>query len=471
MPVQQSQASEAAGGNSSRPLAVGNPQQLREETGRNDNDGDRIVDAHAITINVPFNGLTSCPTCLLGGQNVAFTKPTELNKHIGDKHHSIRPTWKCVCEETFPKVHAWSCHRPHCKGRIEPKEFQCDQCSQSFATQVGLSQHERHNHPKARNEKRRSEAKSQENAPRRKQGPPSVLSEEELRQLKRLARIHRGKRNINVLIAAELPNKTNEQVSDKRKQIDLDDTEAESEGSNSEGEEEAARMDGEEEDEEEDRTDGEEEDEGREEEKDPVAARVPSIVVTIDSSEDEDSFVDVVSEPHSPASEDEEGPVEANVSNANDVRENVSVARSEEDDSADDWKIPLCQAVQENVPEKWAQALQKIQVCAASTNDCAEELEIVYAEMTRLILATSTEQDEQGVARRNKGKKVRGGPCMRRPVTNERRGNRRSRAPNRAERRRGAYAKCQELFDNEPKKLADIVASNNLSLIEKHAPP
>ena len=154
MELQRNEASEATGGNGSRPSAAGeyNP-QLRERTGLDNNNRDEIVGAHAITINVPFEGLTSCPTCLLGGHNVVFTKPTELNKHIGEKHHSIRPAWKCVSEKAFSKVHAWSCHRPHCKGRIEPHEHKCDLCPQSFPNPLGLSQHEQLVHPAARNER------------------------------------------------------------------------------------------------------------------------------------------------------------------------------------------------------------------------------------------------------------------------------------------------------------------------------
>ena len=43
--------------------------------------------------------------------------------------------------------------------------------------------------------------------------------------------------------------------------------------------------------------------------------------------------------------------------------------------------------------------------------------------------------------------------------------------PNRAEKRKYAFAKCQELMNKCPKKLADIVAANDLSLLQiRHAP-
>lgn len=41
----------------------------------------------------------------------------------------------------------------------------------------------------------------------------------------------------------------------------------------------------------------------------------------------------------------------------------------------------------------------------------------------------------------------------------------------RSERRRFEYAHCQELFNNAPKRLADIIASNDMSLIRQHNLP
>ncbi|KMQ90548.1 reverse transcriptase, partial [Lasius niger] len=51
--------------------------------------------------------------------------------------------------------------------------------------------------------------------------------------------------------------------------------------------------------------------------------------------------------------------------------------------------------------------------------------------------------------------------------------NRRNKArpPNRVEKRRFAFAKCQELMNNCPKKLSDAVAANDLSILQMRLQP
>nr|CAI5817333.1 unnamed protein product [Callosobruchus analis] len=95
--------------------------------------------------------------------------------------------------------------------------FSCGNCSATFPTQIGLSQHERHVHPSVRNQKRLATAA----APRKRtvgerSSRPKIWTEEEEQRLRELNEVYRGKYYINTLLMPHFPGKTSKQISDKR---------------------------------------------------------------------------------------------------------------------------------------------------------------------------------------------------------------------------------------------------------------
>lgn len=107
-----------------------------------------------------------------------------------------------------------------------------------FKSKIGLGQHVRHRHPDLANQKRIDAAAADINRKRQerlkvKEAKPSeparasklagrqVWSSEEDELLRKLSSKHAGERFINVLIAKELPGKTNKQTSDRRRTLGL----------------------------------------------------------------------------------------------------------------------------------------------------------------------------------------------------------------------------------------------------------
>jgi DNA-directed RNA polymerase subunit RPC12/RpoP len=83
------------------------------------------------------------------------------------KHTQLVPEDKHVlyectkCSKKYKSKHEAQCHIPKCKGRnpeAEDSRFACNTCGKTFATKIGLSQHERHEHPLLRNAARAAEA-------------------------------------------------------------------------------------------------------------------------------------------------------------------------------------------------------------------------------------------------------------------------------------------------------------------------
>lgn len=134
----------------------------------------------------------------------------------------------------------------------------------------------------------------------------------------------------------------------------------------------------------------------------------------------------------------------------------------------DNWKTAVLVGIQEidGIEPYWAAWIgrtQELALAIAMGEVNHQEIEAAYAELVSLL----TRGDEPGtpVQRRPRNSRNRG-------PTNRRRGQgRENRAPNRTERRRYTFARCQDLFENEPKKLAEIVVANDKSLIENHRPP
>lgn len=147
----------------------------------------KIIEVEEMKVRVPLENGGACPKCQQEGINFMHVKATELAKHFEEKHLSVRASWECTgCNKIWDKIHAWSCHWPHCKKKIpEELAYKCENCEKSFETRVGLSQHERHEHPVVRNSKRIAEASRE---PGKKGALLNIWTEEEIVLLKRLCK-------------------------------------------------------------------------------------------------------------------------------------------------------------------------------------------------------------------------------------------------------------------------------------------
>lgn len=194
----------------------------------------------ALKIKVPIDPAnTQCAECSRQGRQRGFVNLRDLDNHMKRDHPRVAVIYVCQsCKRNCPSKHSWDCHRPKCSGPPPPAaagQFQCTHCDRTFSTQIGLSQHERHEHPRVRNEQRQAQA----NRPRRVNVRPNPLwSEEETALLITLDRRFRNSRYPNVEIQAYLPNKTYRQIGEKRRRIprDAPEPEPESESDTESGE-------------------------------------------------------------------------------------------------------------------------------------------------------------------------------------------------------------------------------------------
>jgi hypothetical protein len=150
---------------------------------------------------------------------MALSLNDEIN-HIQLNHKDKRVTFKCTkCLKIYKSKHGAQCHIPKCRGQNDAAEddrsFACNSCGKTFATKVGLSQHERHEHPLVRNAARLAEAeKSKEKeAPR---GFGKIWSKDEIELMLQLEKSLEGEKFIAKEMSQYLPNKTNKQIRDKR---------------------------------------------------------------------------------------------------------------------------------------------------------------------------------------------------------------------------------------------------------------
>jgi hypothetical protein len=98
--------------------------------------------------------------------------------------------------------------------------YPCEWCPKSYGTAIDRSQrpHERHAHPKRRNQKRREAAEVPAAGP----GRTSIIwTPEETVLLIELNERFKGNRHINMNILEFLPRKTRKQISDKRVYLEL----------------------------------------------------------------------------------------------------------------------------------------------------------------------------------------------------------------------------------------------------------
>lgn len=171
-----------------------------------------------IIINVPFAcDITYYESCRVKNVLHGFLNLKDLVCHYRKQHNNIEIELKCSsCSKTFAGMKNWNGHRPKCKGPliIIDRLFKCTECEQSFDSRIGLSQHERHEHPKIRNLRRQVEAEKPHGIPGRRE---HVWNQEETNLLILLDKKFREARFPNKEIKAYFPNKTLKQISDKRR--------------------------------------------------------------------------------------------------------------------------------------------------------------------------------------------------------------------------------------------------------------
>lgn len=175
-------------------------------------------DTRIIIINVPLlSDITYCESCLAKNIRQGFLNLKDIVSHYKEQHSDVEIRLICTsCSKTFAGIKNWNGHRPKCKG-VQPlisRPFKCSECEQSFDSQIGLSQHERHMHPKMRNLKRQIDAEKPHGIPGRRE---YVWSQEETNLLVSLDERFKDSRFPNKEIKAYFPNKTLKQISDKRR--------------------------------------------------------------------------------------------------------------------------------------------------------------------------------------------------------------------------------------------------------------
>lgn len=178
-----------------------------------DNDNDKLI-----TRIVPLRtNVTHCDICRIKNILQGFLNLKDLIYHYKEQHNDVDIMLKCnACCKIFPGLKNWNGHRPKCKGPQQTIErpFKYSECELSFDTQIGLSQHERHAHPKTRNCKRKEKAEKPHGTPGRRK---YVWTQEETNMLRRLNERYKDARFPNKELQRCFPDKTLKQISDKRR--------------------------------------------------------------------------------------------------------------------------------------------------------------------------------------------------------------------------------------------------------------
>lgn len=122
-------------------------------------------------------------------------------------------------------------------------------------------------------------------------------------------------------------------------------------------------------------------------------------------------------------------------------------------------------AVEVELPEKWKQIRNRI-VEVSVSNYTGEVIDVIYGDIVKLLLEDSGQEGGGGrVEVRRRGDRNR-------PANDRARHKKRNnRPPNRNERRRYFYARCQDPFNKNPRKLAELVVVNDFSVLQKSAAP
>lgn len=87
----------------------------------------------------------NCKICYdTGSRHVVLETDKEVREHISVRHPRIPVRYKCLqCGRVFGSHHAFACHIGQCKGPQLAKAFPCARCSMSFDSNRGLGQHSR----------------------------------------------------------------------------------------------------------------------------------------------------------------------------------------------------------------------------------------------------------------------------------------------------------------------------------------
>ncbi|XP_058810566.1 uncharacterized protein LOC131675565 [Phymastichus coffea] len=445
-----------------------------------------IMEKSIHKIGVPFGAPTSCPECLKAGSARLYIKPQELARHIDEQHLNAKAKWECSrCAAVFDRCHGWIVHWSRCKGTSEQESivyaFRCTVCEKSFKTKSDLSQHERHEHSELHNAKRVAEA-SKDHKP--KGAPKSKWSNREIRRLYRLNAVYKDRPYPNKAIEDHMPSKTNRQIGEKRRELDKVVAEMKRQGTWYERKGSKTEW-----------VDSDDESEGAvgpsqvlqeippvnlvplrpqinheediaidscSEEQLPMPSRTRDEVVVASESDDADHSV-----PSIDAIDDVQPSDDSSVTEEFfDTVEMLSDVEVLEEPT--EWVEALRGKILsvEQVSPSWELIVSKIKELSASRIIASDEIDALYDSIEKNLMPKDS-VDPTKERRQN---------SCRRKVSNRRRhhGRRRANAktrPNRTDKRRYAYSRCQDLYDNDPKKLADIVVQNDFSLLQKEKPP
>nr|CAI5841461.1 unnamed protein product [Callosobruchus analis] len=181
------------------------------------------VTPHDITFKHPAVRYECCICARAGEDRQSFLSAKDAKTHVTTEHPGVTIYWECpTCDKRSTTTAGIQNHSRVCRHRTNALvnaqvSFSCGNCSATFPTQIGLSQHERHVHPSVRNQKRLATAA----APRKRtvgerSSRPKIWTEEEEQRLRELNEVYRGKYYINTLLMPHFPGKTSKQISDKR---------------------------------------------------------------------------------------------------------------------------------------------------------------------------------------------------------------------------------------------------------------
>lgn len=187
------------------------PTRSGQDKRANDNDHGHVPEQYVVEL--PFQKVL-CKLCLHTGKGNYMALTLEnLISHL--KEHKAGIIYKCSrCEKEYKRKHPAQCHMPKCTGLTphNSNRHMCSKCGEKFKTKSGLSQHQRHRHPAARNEARAAETARGEQAP--KDG--KAFLKEEIQLMLELEVRFQGSRMIAHKMTDFIPTKTNKQIRDKR---------------------------------------------------------------------------------------------------------------------------------------------------------------------------------------------------------------------------------------------------------------
>ena len=403
---------------------------LSASQGINDDDLAMSTDHETIQmIEVPLEeDITNCEACLARNKRFGFLSVKEMNAHYREEHPQVVVKFRCRnCGRECPSLPSWNAHKGKCRGRPQGQrgDFPCTACDMIFLTKRGLSTHERHVHPVIRNGKRAEEANRPLGLPGRRM---HVWSLEETNRLIRLSAQFRHEKNLNLFLQPYFPGKTAKQISDKRRILPEDRTPPveSDEHDNTEVEqeilEERGIMDS------------------------LVAEEVPGEQGTGEIDYNEAGEVRI---------RGEDGPTEEVACMAA-VSQRETTIR--EDTEVSEWKEAMEKTINDiNMPPD--SGLARIDDMLIGIwrrlKDRPGELKAGLDEFIEKGLVTSLLGSEMA-----KGDQ-RGSHFKKRNPNRER-----SEKPNHTTRKRTNYARCQELFSNCPKRLADAAVSGVCDFME-----